>query len=74
MIEKSHHKATIWAGDEKEFKMVCQYPARKWGLLWREIAGYPTLILPEGEFDGPYVLFSPVGTKKGSNELTGIDI
>ncbi len=74
MIEKDHHKATIWAGDENGFRMICKYPVRKWCLLWREIAGYPTLILPEGEFEESNILFSPVGTKKDNHKLIRINI
>ena len=48
MLEKRHHEITVWAGQGKVFRQVAYFAAAKSNWLWRELAGYSTVILPEG--------------------------
>jgi hypothetical protein len=62
MIEKRHHEVTVWAGQGKAFRQVAYFAAAKSNWLWREMAGYSTVILPEGAGRPGSLLCTPVGT------------
>ena len=74
MVEKKEHEVTLWAGNEKSFHLVAHFKTRKANQLWREAAGYSTVILPEGTGHWPYLFFTPVGTQKYANSLLRINL
>jgi hypothetical protein len=74
MIEKKDHEVTLWAGNEKSFRLVAHFNTRKATQLWREAAGYSTVILPEGTGRWPHLFLTPVGTQKYANSLLRINL
>ena len=74
MAEKGNHEVTVWAGDERAFHRVAHFPARKMNQAWREIAGYDTVILPEGRGAWPFLCCTPVGTSEYAGHLLRIDL
>jgi glycosyltransferase involved in cell wall biosynthesis len=62
MIEKGHHEITVWAGQGKAFRQVAYFAGAKSNWLWREMAGYRTVILPEGAGLPGSLFCTPVGT------------
>jgi hypothetical protein len=62
MLEKRHHEITVWAGHGKAFRQVAHFAAAKSSWLWREVAGYSTVILPEGAGRSGSLYCTPVGT------------
>ena len=49
MVEKQHHEVSLWVGNENGFSKVTHLKAKKWNRAVRELIGYPTAILPEGD-------------------------
>jgi len=74
MVEKKAHEVTLWAGNEKTFGLVAQFNVRKANQLWREVAGYRTVILPEGSGRWPHLFLTPIGTQKYANSLLRINL
>jgi hypothetical protein len=74
MVEKKEHEVTLWAGNEKSFRLVAHFKTRKANQLWREAAGYSTVILPEGTGRWPYLFLTPIGTQKYANSLLRINL
>jgi hypothetical protein len=62
IIEKRHHEITVWAGHGKAFRQVAYFAAAKSNWLWREMAGYSTVILPDGAGHSGSLYCTPVGT------------
>ena len=69
MVEKQNHEVTVWMGDENGFSLLAHLDARKRNRAWRELTGYPKVILPEGKGEVPALLLTPVGTKKFAGSL-----
>jgi hypothetical protein len=74
MVEKKDHEVTLWAGNERSFGLVAHFNTRKATQLWREAAGYSTVILPEGTGRWPHLFLTPVGTQKYANSLLRINL
>ena len=74
MVEKQHHEATLWIGDEKGFARAAHFQTRKVNRVWRELTGYPRLVLPEGRGDGAALFFTPLGVKEHSGSLLKMDL
>jgi colanic acid biosynthesis glycosyl transferase WcaI len=74
MAEKGGHEVTVWAGDERAFRRIAHFPARKRNQAWREIAGYDTVILPEGRSAWPFLYCTPMGTSEYAGHLLRIDL
>jgi len=74
MVEKKNHEITLWAGKENSFRLVMHFRARKMNQLWRELVGYGTVILPEGQSVWPNLFCTPVGTYDYSNRLLRINL
>jgi hypothetical protein len=74
MVEKKDHEVTLWAGNEKSFGLVAHFNTRKTTQLWREAAGYSTVILPEGTGCWPHLFMTPIGTQKYANSLLRINL
>jgi hypothetical protein len=74
MVEKQHHEASLWCGNGNGFSMVAFFKAKKWNRPLRELMGYPTAILPEGNSDWPYLYFTPVGTESDDGSLMRMDL
>jgi len=74
MAEKNSHKVTVWAGNEKAFHQVAYFKTKKSNWLWREIAGYSTVVLPEGTGSPPYLFCTPIGTSDYSDTLVKINL
>lgn len=74
MVERQHHEATLWLGDESGFRLLAQFDTRKWHRLWRELVGYPTVILPEGKGGWPLLFATPIGTRSHAGCLLRMDL
>ncbi len=74
MVEKQHHEVSLWSGDGNGFTMLAHLEARKWNRPWRELAGYPTAILPEGISEWPHLYFTPVGTQTYANSMIHLNL
>jgi hypothetical protein len=74
MVEKKEHEVTLWAGNEKSFRLITHFKTKKANQLWREAAGYSTVILPEGIGCWPYLFLTPIGTQKYANSLLRINL
>jgi hypothetical protein len=74
MVEKQHHEASLWCGNGNGFSMVALFKAKKWNRPLRELMGYPTAILAEGNSDWPYLYFTPVGTESNDGSLMRMDL
>jgi hypothetical protein len=62
MQENDEHEVSIWGGDENGFNMLANIPVKQTSRLWREIFGYPRVILPNGTYSEQVVFASPEGT------------
>jgi colanic acid biosynthesis glycosyl transferase WcaI len=74
MAEKGNHEVTVWAGDETAFRRIAHFSSRKRNQAWREIAGYDTVILPEGRSVWPFLHCTPAGTSEYDGHLLRIDL
>jgi len=74
MVEKKDHEVTVWAGNERAFRLVAHFNTRKATWLWREAAGYSTVILPEGTGRWPHLFLTPVGTQEFADSLLRINL
>ncbi len=74
MVERQDHELTLWLGNEAGFRLLAHLKARKWNRLWRELAGYPKVVLPEGRAAWPVLFATPVGTKYWAERLLRIDL
>jgi len=74
MVEKKDHEVTVWAGNEIAFRLVAHFNTRKATWLWREAAGYSTVILPEGTGRWPHLFLTPVGTQEFADSLLRINL
>jgi hypothetical protein len=74
MVEKRDHEVTLWCGDQRAFKQIIHLKTRKMNWLWREIAGYSTVILPDGASSWPYLYCTPVGTLQYNDTLIKIHL
>ena len=74
MVEKKGHEVTVWAGSEKSFHLVAHFNTKKANQVWREAAGYSTVILPEGTGRWPHLFLTPVGTQTYANSLLRINL
>jgi hypothetical protein len=74
MVEKKDHEVTVWAGNERAFRLVAHFNTRKATWLWREVVGYSTVVLPEGTGRWPHLFLTPVGTQKFANSLLRINL
>ena len=68
MVERDAHEVSLWLGDESGFRCLLELPAVKVNRVWRELAGYPTILLPEGP-GGDQLYFTPRQTKRYANQL-----
>jgi len=73
MVEKKKHEVTVWAGNERAFRLVAHFQYKKGSWFWREAAGYSTVILPEGTGRWPHLSdpswYSRVCKQFASNNL-----
>jgi hypothetical protein len=74
MVEKKAHEVTVWAGNERAFRLVAHFNTRKGTWLWREAAGYSTVMLPDGTSHWPYLFLTPVGTQEFADSLLRINL
>jgi hypothetical protein len=74
MVEKQYHEASLWCGNGSGFTMVAHFKAEKWNRPVRELMGYPTAILPEGNGHWPFLYFTPVGTELYDGNLMRMDL
>lgn len=74
MVEKRNHEVSVWAGNARSFRLIVHFKTRKMNWLWREIVGYSTVILPDGDSKGPYLYCTPIGTKQYSDRLIKIHL
>jgi len=74
MIEKRHHEITVWAGHGMAFRQVAYFAAAKSNWLWREMAGYSTVILPDGAGRSGSLYCTPVGTAEYDGTPLKIEI
>jgi hypothetical protein len=74
MVEKQHHEVSLWSGNGNGFTMLAHLKARKWNRPFRELAGYPTVILPEGTGSWPYLYCTPTGTKQYDGSLVRMNL
>ena len=65
MVEKKDHEVTVWAGNERAFRLVAHFNTRKGTWLWREAAGYSTVMFcPEGTRPlASSFSWTPIGTQ-----------
>ena len=63
-------------GPEADRPSVCWLISRraKRNRVWREMAGYDTVILPEGRSDWPNLFCTPMGTTEHACSLVKIDL
>lgn len=74
MVEKQHHEASLWVGTENGFSLLTHFKTHKWNRAFRELAGYPTVILPEGKSSWPNLYCTPVGTEAYAHSLVRMDL
>jgi hypothetical protein len=74
MIEKRHHEITVWAGHGKAFRQVAYFEAHKSNLVWREVVGYSTVVLPEGAGRAGNLFCTPIGTAKYADTPIKIEL
>jgi hypothetical protein len=74
MVEKKNHEVTVWAGNERAFRLVAHFNTRKGTWLWREAAGYSTVMLPDGTGHWPRLFLTPIGTQEFPNSLLRINL
>lgn len=74
MAERRDHEVTVWAGNEKSFQLAAHFPVRKSCQIWRELAGYSTVILPEGAACWPYLFCTPRGTSLYAGNLLRLNL
>ena len=73
MVERDAHEVSLWVGDEAGFRCVLELASVKVNRLWRELAGYPTILLPEGP-GGEHLFFMPRQTKLYANQLCRMEV
>jgi hypothetical protein len=74
MVEKGNHEVTVWAGNERSFRLIVHLKTRKMNWFWREVVGYSTVILPDGDSKGDYLYCTPIGTRQYSERLIKINM
>lgn len=74
MAERRDHEVTLWLGDEAGFRLLAHFETARSHPLWRELAGYPTVVLPDGRGTWPLLLATPMGTRHYSGSLLRMEL
>lgn len=74
MVERQVHEATLWVGNEKKMEKVAHFNAFKGARVMRELAGYPTAVLPDGESEWPNLYFTPRGIRGYGYQTYRLDL
>jgi hypothetical protein len=69
MVERDGHEATLWYGDARGFTCLLHLPVTKVHRVWRELVGYATIILPDGEGMEGRLYCTPEGTRQHGGTL-----
>lgn len=74
MQENDEHEVSIWSGDESGFLKIMNIPVKQTSRLWREISGYPRVLLPNGISSENVIFATPVGTDQYANALISLKL
>jgi hypothetical protein len=74
MQENKNHQVTVWVGSGRSFRQVARFQTKNSTRLWREMAGYSAVVLPEGHQEGPFLFCTPFGDLTHANTLMRIKL